>query len=255
MKASDAGAAALRRVLAARRGAIPLEAMAELIDLGTRDPGVRDAVLSELAEQLWSAKRDLQLGWLCLVAGELGGQGLRALITLLGQTDSDDVTEAVWPTLTRHAVEAYPDVVAALDRFGSEHQRGVLYDALKGAIVLGDDELKRDLAERARAWARRELKARSGVVDGPLGLLVALAVPDARSLLSEARRVGRADLGAEWNDLEPGGDALETTRQVLRETWRDTAMNLRKLFHPTPEEKQRLAELSASLLPKQRGIH
>lgn len=237
--------------------------MAELIELARSHESVRHDLLVEIDRQLWNAGRDMALAWLCVVAGEAGREGLRALIELLGKTQSDDVAESAIPALTRHVLEVYQDVKRAIDASPVMDQRRSLYEALEGAVVLGDADLTHDLAAYARERLRRELErsARSRDALGPLSLLVHLGAPDARERLVEVRSSLR-DEGhrADLEELEScllgaSGDPCALTRGILRDGWRDTAENLRKLFHPTKEEERQLRELRASLGAGGRSVH
>lgn len=260
--AGEKARAAIERVVAARGGEIPYAAMAELIELGA-DEGVRRGLVAEMQKQLRNAERAMALAWLCLVAGEVGRDGLRAVIELLGQTESDDVAEAAIATLTRHVLEAYEDIKRAIDASSVPDQRCSLYEALAGAAVLGDAKLKRDLGEYARLRVERELElpASSREALGPLRLLVYSDAPDARERFADVRARTRSETSrANLDELEShllGGseDPLELTRAILKDGWRDTAEHLRKLFHPTKDEERQLRELMASLGPGGRRVH
>lgn len=253
----------MQRLLAAPEGEVPYEAMEELIELSSGHEDVRHDLLAEMDKQLWNADRDMALAWLCLVAGEAGRDGLRKLIELLGLTDSDDVAEAAIPSFTRHVLETYADIKAAVRASRVADQRCCLYEGLRGAVVLGDAGVKRDLEGFARERVRVELERppRDREVAGPLHLLVYLGAPDARERLGEVRRwVRDKDLRMELQEMEShllGGseDPLSLTRAMLKEGWRDTAANLRKLFRPTKEEERQLRELMATLKSPGRGVH
>jgi len=236
--------------------------MAELIDWCRQHQSALPDLLSAMRKQLWNAKRDMELGWLCVVAGEAGREGLLALIDLLGETDSDDVTEAAIPGLKRHACDVYEDLKQALDASENEGQRDALYDVLQGAVVQGDACLKQDLADFARHRYREELREGNvALALETVRLLVCLGEPDAPERLDEVRRhcppgdVTEGDIGEVAASLAGSFDPLELTRGVLREGWRDTAENLRKLFHPTEQEVKQLQELTASLAPPDREVH
>ncbi len=253
----------MKRVLEARGDVVPYDAMAELMEMARRDESARRELLAELETQLWNAERDMALAWLCVVAGEAGRPGLRALIDLLGKTPSEDVSESAIPALTRHVLEVYGDIKRAIDASPVVAQRCALYEALLGAVVLGDADVKRDLAEFARTRVRRELERPAGKreVLGPLGLLVYLGAADASEWLRQVRgrvraKASKANLLELEAELQRGADPpLEPTRATLAETWRETAANLRKLFHPTEGEKRQLQALLASLHPSGRGTH
>lgn len=204
----------------------------------------------------------MELAWLCVVAGEAGSEGLRALIDLLGKTESDDVTESAIPALTRHVVVAYEDIKKAIDA-GILEQRRSLYECLRGIVVFGDADKKDDLAEYARGRVRREVER--GVRDrewiSPLRLLVDVGAHDAGQLLAKVPAKARSkastiELEALDSYLLGGSEgSVEVLRKSHEGGWRHTAENLRKLFHPTEEEIRGLQQLLVSLGDSGRGVH
>ena len=263
MKEAELGRGTLDRVLSARGGNVPYDAMAEMIELSRSHQDVRRGLLSEIDKQLWNAERDMELAWLWVMAGEVGPEGHQALIDLLGKTESDDVTESAIPALTRHVVEAYEDIKKAIDASGVVGQRSSLYECLRGVVVFGEAAQKSDLAEYATDRVRREMElpAQGRELIGPLRLLVDLGAPDARKLLSEVRakvrsKTSRTELeGLESYRLGGSKDSLDQLRASHAGDWRDTAENLRKLFHPTKEEKRRLQQLLVSLGDGGSSVH
>jgi hypothetical protein len=248
----------LIEALSAARESVPIEAIGELIALAREAPPVRTAVAEELERVAAEDGDDIRIASLGLVCGELGREGLLAVVSAVGRCDEGLGDDALVPGLTRGILQVLPDVLREIHLAEDTNRRGYLYEALDGALLLGDERVR----DRLRIFARERWEAEKEMADGPeladtpLGLLLCLGDEHVAERLEEGRRLcKRGDLlDCDLNDIECALrgelDLLSRARQIVKEDWRAAAENLDHLMNPSPEDLKRMEALLAELEAK-----
>lgn len=224
---------ALIDALIEARDRVPIQEIEELIALAKQDRGVRGEVLEHLRSSVTDDGDDLWISWFGLVAGELGRESLVEVLAGVGRSEGELADEALIPTLTRGILPVLHDVLREIHLAEETRRRGGLYEALEGALVLGDERVK----QRLRVFARERFELERHEADPelaaePLSLLHHLGEPGVTERIREARALcKRGDsLDSELNDLEQElrgeVDFLDEPRRIVSEDWKATARNL-----------------------------
>lgn len=216
------------RILHARE--IPLEAMADLIDLLREAPMLMDLVVERFRRHVRSGA--LGACWLGIVLGESKGDVVdEALLWALGLY-GELLDETVGPCLMHRGSSLLERVVSEIEKTTDDHRRGWLYDLLESMLLAEDESVRERLRPVVRHRWSVERGARSVEMRSVLRLMVALDEPDVRDLLSEARRI--CEPGSEL-ERELGGVEMQLrgelplagfAREVADEGWRESARRI-----------------------------
>lgn len=192
-----------KRIYASRSA--PQGEMAELIELGRRDDEAREVVLEQLLGLLRDGGDDLGVSWLLIVAGELGPEGVVAVLWSIGRGDDPERLYGVSvPVLSRRGLAVLPLVLRAIHR-SEPGERRALYRVLF-ALSLSADVW---VVERLSVFALERLRSELEDPEEP-GALMSYPL----QLLYETDRAGFVEaLGS----LESGGSLDREARARLEE--------------------------------------